>query len=78
MVADVAQAQEDKLPALVVALEGAGILRSFQGDPGSDFHAKAFPIVVGTHPHDDHIGGMATFLELFGTDVPRCWEGASL
>jgi Metallo-beta-lactamase superfamily len=74
LVVDVAQGQKDKLPALVMALQGAGILRSPQANPASNFHAKPFPIVVGTHPHDDHIGGMAGFLRMFGADVAEYWD----
>ena len=52
-----------KLPALVAALRAASddgaLLRRTPG-PG------VFPIVVGTHPHDDHLRGMPEFFERFG------------
>ena len=73
LIVDVARAQQDKLPALILALQAVHVVRSPQA-LGSDPRDKDFPIVVGTHPHDDHIGGMATFLELFGSNVVEYWD----
>ena len=55
-----------KLPALLTALADAGIL-----DLSTD---EVFPLVVGTHPHSDHVGGMAQFLRAHGDRVGQFWE----
>ncbi|MDH4177984.1 MAG: hypothetical protein OEW31_10675 [Thermoleophilia bacterium] len=54
-----------KLPALVEALAETPILPE---------RADLFPIVVGTHPHEDHLGGMTEFLERFGDLIREYWE----
>jgi hypothetical protein len=56
-----------KLPALLDALTGAGLV--------SD-RDDLFPLVVGTHPHDDHIAGMPELLEEFGDRVVQYWDPA--
>ena len=33
-----------------------------------------FPIVVGTHPHDDHLRGMPEFLARYGQEVGEYWD----
>lgn len=65
MVVDVAT--NDKLPALVEALAANGLLPE---RPRGD----EFPIVVGTHPHDDHIGGMPEFLAWVGDHIAEYWD----
>ena len=35
---------------------------------------RLFSLVVATHPHDDHIGGMASFLDRFHTLIEEVWE----
>jgi glyoxylase-like metal-dependent hydrolase (beta-lactamase superfamily II) len=56
-----------KVPTLIQALTaGPQPLLSLQ--PGT------FPVVVGTHPHDDHIGGMAELLNVHGNEVGEYWE----
>lgn len=68
LVVDVAT--QSKLPALLDALEREHLLPDMATTPG------AFPVVVGTHPHDDHIGGMAELLDRYGRHgaVRDYWE----
>ena len=74
VVVDVSGGQKAKLPALVATLQQAGLLAPPQADNSTPAHRKAFPIVVGTHPHDDHIGGMAGFIDLFRFDIASYWD----
>lgn len=55
-----------KLPMLVDALAGHDLLAP-QGGP-------RFPLVVATHPHADHIGGLPRFLARYGNEVVEFWE----
>ncbi len=63
IVVDVATTR--KLPWLVETLAEIGLLRET---------SRLFPLVVGTHPHEDHIGGMPEFLDRFGSLVSEYWE----
>jgi len=63
MVVDTATAA--KLPALVESLAEVGLLREQE---------KPFAVVVATHPHEDHIGGMESFLDRFHALVDEFWE----
>jgi hypothetical protein len=54
-----------KLPALLEALSETPLLPQRDG---------LFPVVVGTHPHEDHIGGMPQFLDSFAPLVREYWE----
>jgi len=54
-----------KLPALLEALSETPLLPQRDG---------LFPVVVGTHPHEDHIGGMPQFLDRFAPLVREYWE----
>jgi beta-lactamase superfamily II metal-dependent hydrolase len=56
-----------KLPALISALADTGILPDIDG-------AGLFPVVVATHPHDDHLGGMPEFIRRFGDKVVDFWD----
>ena len=66
IVVDVASAR--KLAALLRALVDAGRL---------ELHPELFAIVVATHPHQDHIGGMARFLDAFEQQIDELWEPAT-
>ena len=59
-----------KLPALVADLGEAGLLPAEKPTQGRSL----FELVVATHPHEDHIGGMPEFLEKFGDQVAEFWE----
>lgn len=45
--------------------EDKGVVASYLADHG----AESLDFVVGTHPHEDHIGGLAYVLNRFGADV---------
>lgn len=57
-----------KLPALIETLRGTKLL---SGVPEDGF---LFPLVVATHPHDDHISGMRQFLDAYGRYAREVWE----
>jgi len=61
-----------KLLALVEALSGRDVAQPlgapFLSDP------PQFPLVVATHPHDDHINGMGDFLAAYGPGILNFWE----
>ncbi|MGH3666239.1 MAG: ComEC/Rec2 family competence protein [Egibacteraceae bacterium] len=56
-----------KLPALLEALERVAVL------PPPDT-ARVFPVVVATHPHADHIGGIAELLRRRGHQIDELWD----
>lgn len=59
-----------KVPDLLAALEGHGLV-SF-----ADPEVATVALVVATHPHHDHIAGMAELLNHFGDHVAEFWEPA--
>ena len=65
VVVDVATSR--KLLALVDALCAADVLLP-------DGAARLFALVVGTHPHDDHIGGMPELLTRHRGQIAEYWE----
>jgi beta-lactamase superfamily II metal-dependent hydrolase len=56
-----------KLPALIAELEGIQVLA-----PAND--VRDIALVVATHPHLDHIGGMPQFLHRFGDRISEYWD----
>ncbi len=66
VVVDVGRA--GKLPTLVDELRRTGLVPEIPED------GCLFPLVVGTHPHDDHISGMPEFLRTWGHAVREYWE----
>jgi hypothetical protein len=58
-------AAHEKLNRLIGALVRLNLLTAARG---------RFPLVVATHPHDDHIRGMANFLTLHNRDIQNFWE----
>ena len=57
-----------KLPPLVELLAQKQILPDLGGD------RIIFPLVVATHPHNDHIAGMPEFLDQFEAFIRELWE----
>lgn len=64
--------------AIVVDVAGATKLSSFLDhlatSPLLPENERLFSLVIATHPHEDHIGGMAAFLDRFHTLVEEVWE----
>ena len=57
-----------KLPTLVETLASGP--KPILTDPGD----YLFPLVVATHPHNDHIAGMPEFLDRFKERIRELWE----
>jgi beta-lactamase superfamily II metal-dependent hydrolase len=70
MVVDVAQ--KGKTIALIGALEAAGLIRPSPA-PGDDPDGS-IALVVATHPHTDHIGGMAELLSSQRSRLAEFWD----
>jgi hypothetical protein len=58
----------DKVVDLLNSLAGVGLL-SF-ANPGE----TTLPLVVATHPHHDHVAGMAQLITTFGDHIGEFWE----
>lgn len=56
----------DKVPRLLTALADANLIDLQQ--------TELFPLVVATHPHSDHIGGMPEFIRKYGDRIGQYWE----
>lgn len=56
----------NKLHHLLVHLSATPLLETTVSDP--------IALVVATHPHDDHIRGMATFLRTHAASIDEVWE----
>jgi hypothetical protein len=64
-------ATSGKLPALLESLHDGQVLTEPPGTPGQ------MSLLVATHPHDDHIGGMPDLLERYQGPTPwidQFWE----
>jgi hypothetical protein len=66
LIVDVENAE--KLDAL---LDGLMALQLLRRSPSPD---RMFPLVCATHPHHDHIAGMAAFLDKWHGDIGEFWE----
>jgi beta-lactamase superfamily II metal-dependent hydrolase len=62
--------RQDKLPQLLDSLIQESLLPS-EDDPQA---VDSIPLVVATHPHSDHIGGIHQLLELYGPRVTEFWD----
>ncbi len=64
--------------AVVVDVAGASKLASFLDHLATTSlmpeTERLFSLVVASHPHEDHIGGMASFLDRFHALVEEVWE----
>lgn len=65
-------ARTGKTIALIGALEAAGLIGPAPA-PGQDPDGS-IALVVATHPHSDHIGGMAELLATQRTRLGECWD----
>jgi hypothetical protein len=63
-------ATTDKVPALLKSIEATGLLGGANGSivPGS------IALAVASHPHLDHIGGMAQVLETYRGKIAEFWD----
>lgn len=62
-----------KIPALIGELLKVGLLAASPGGAQQPLDG-AIALVVATHPHDDHIGGMGALLSKYKRAVAEVWE----
>jgi hypothetical protein len=63
--------KQDKLPPLMNALIAAGVVAP-DGHPEA---AGSIPLVVATHPHEDHLAGMAELIDAFPNGrIAEFWD----
>ena len=69
-------ATRGKLVGLVDSLVRSRLLPDPDDPADPDAARGLFPVVVATHPHDDHIGGLPEFLDRFGRRgmISDFWE----
>jgi beta-lactamase superfamily II metal-dependent hydrolase len=65
-------AKKHRTEALIAALEQAGLVAA--ADPQDERPDGSIALVVATHPHSDHIGGMADFLETQKGRIDEFWD----
>ena len=59
---------------VISAQKLAGLVRALVDADRLELHPELFAIVVATHPHQDHIGGMPRFLDAFEAQIDELWE----
>jgi hypothetical protein len=69
----------EKRRCIVVDVASAGKLAALvrtlvQDEQKLELHPQLFLIVVATHPHQDHIGGMPRFIDAFENQIDEVWE----
>ena len=62
-----------KIPRLIRTLLAVGLLPAEPGAPTRPI-AGTIALVVATHPHRDHIGGMSQLLTGFAGAISELWE----
>jgi beta-lactamase superfamily II metal-dependent hydrolase len=65
-------AKKHRTEALIAALEQAGLVAA--ADPQDERPDGSIALVVATHPHSDHIGGMADLLETQKGRIDEFWD----
>ncbi|MGH7505966.1 MAG: ComEC/Rec2 family competence protein, partial [Longimicrobiales bacterium] len=60
----------DKLPALIRAIVGEGLL----APDDAQERTGSIALVVATHPHSDHIRGIRQLLDTFGDRIAEFWD----
>lgn len=63
-------ATKRKVPALLEGLAEEGLL----GNDHTSFDSGSIALVVATHPHDDHIGGMSELLSKYKAGIAEFWD----